>query len=62
MRKSLDGGGGGVENENREIRIGRLWMTVETEVNGDSKSTNERGPSLVGSLSLLSRYKSLFSA
>ncbi len=24
-------------------------MTVETEVNGDSKSTNERGPSLVGS-------------
>jgi hypothetical protein len=25
-------------------------LTVETEVNGDSKSTNERGPSLVGSL------------
>ncbi len=24
-------------------------MTVETELNGDSKSTNERGPSLVGS-------------
>ncbi len=24
-------------------------LTVETEVNGDSKSTNERGPSLVGS-------------
>jgi hypothetical protein len=23
-------------------------LTVETEVNGDSKSTNERGPSLVG--------------
>jgi len=26
-------------------------LTVETEVNGDSKSTNERGSSLVGSLS-----------
>ncbi len=25
-------------------------LTVETEVNGDSMSTNERGPSLVGSL------------
>ncbi len=25
-------------------------LTVETEVNGDSKSTNQRGPSLVGSL------------
>ncbi len=26
-----------------------MWplLTVETEVNGDSKSTNERGPSLV---------------
>jgi hypothetical protein len=25
-------------------------LAVETEVNGDSKSINERGPSLVGSL------------
>ncbi len=27
---------------------GWALLTVETEVNGDSKSTNERGPSLVG--------------
>ncbi len=27
-------------------------LTVETEVNGGFKSTNERGPSLVGSLGL----------
>jgi hypothetical protein len=27
-------------------------LTVETKVNRDSKSTNERGPSLVGSLDL----------
>ncbi len=27
-------------------------MTIETEVNGGSKSTNERGPFLVGSLGL----------
>jgi hypothetical protein len=31
-------------------------LTVETELNGDSKSTNERGPSLVGSLGLSCRY------
>jgi hypothetical protein len=31
-------------------------LTVETEVNGDSKSTNERGPSLVGSLALSCQY------
>jgi hypothetical protein len=29
----------------RETREGRPPLTVETEVNGDSKSTNERGPS-----------------
>jgi hypothetical protein len=29
---------------NKESKL----LTVETEVNGDSKSTNERGPSLVG--------------
>ncbi len=33
-------------------------MTVETEVNGDSKSTNVRGPSLAVSLGLSCRYKS----
>jgi hypothetical protein len=27
---------------------GSKLLTVETEVNGDSKRTNERGPSLVG--------------
>jgi hypothetical protein len=33
----------------------RVWplLTVETEGNGDSQSTNERGPSLVGSLGSL---------
>jgi hypothetical protein len=30
-----------------ETREGWPLLTVETEVNGDSKSTNERGPSLV---------------
>ncbi len=35
-------------------REGEGWplLTVETEANGDSKSTNERGPSLVVRLSL----------
>jgi hypothetical protein len=35
-------------------------LTVETEVNGDSKSTNDSGPSLVsliGSLGLSCKYK-----
>ncbi len=32
-------------------------LTVETEVNGYSKSTNERGPSLAGSLGLSCRNK-----
>jgi hypothetical protein len=32
----------------RETREGCPLVTVETEVNRDSKSTNERGPSLVG--------------
>jgi hypothetical protein len=34
----------------RETREGWPLLTVETEANGDSKSTNEKGPSLVGSL------------
>jgi hypothetical protein len=46
----------------RETKEGWPLLTVETEVNGDSKSTNERGPSLVGSLGLLARYKRFFSA
>jgi hypothetical protein len=32
-------------------------MTIETEVNGDSKTTKERGPSLVGSWGLSCQYK-----
>jgi hypothetical protein len=32
-------------------------LTVETEVNGDSRITNERGPSLVGFLGLSCRFK-----
>jgi hypothetical protein len=40
-------------------RLERGWplLIVETEVNGDSKSTNERGSSLVGLLGLPCRYK-----
>jgi hypothetical protein len=37
----------------RETKEGWPLLTVETEVNGDSKRTNERGPSLVGSLNCL---------
>ena len=40
-------------NDTRETREGWPLLTVETQVNGDSKRTNERGPSLVGSLALL---------
>jgi hypothetical protein len=40
----------------RDIREGWPLLTVETEVNRDSKSTNERGPSLIGSLDSLCRY------
>jgi hypothetical protein len=32
----------------RETREGWLLLTVEAEVNWDSKSTNERGLSLIG--------------
>jgi hypothetical protein len=41
----------------RETREGWPLPTVETEVNGDAKSTNERGSFLVDSLGLLCRYK-----
>ncbi len=37
----------------RETREWWPLLTVEAEVNGDSKSTNEMGPSLVGSLGLI---------
>jgi hypothetical protein len=35
-------------------------LTVETGLNGDSKSTNEFDPSLVGSMGLSCRYKDIF--
>jgi hypothetical protein len=38
------------------LEVGWPLLTVETEVNGDSKRTNERGPSLVGSLASSCRY------
>ncbi len=44
----------------RENREGWPLLTIETGVNGDSKSTNERGPSLVGSLGLSCRYERFF--
>ncbi len=43
------------ELKSRTEGRGRRPM-VETEVNRDSKSTNERGPSLVGSLGVWCRY------
>ncbi len=46
IRQTLEEGGSVLDKETRE---GWLLLTVETEVNGSSKSTNERGPSLVGS-------------
>jgi hypothetical protein len=46
-----------IDTEDRE---GWPLLSVETEVNGDSKSTNERGPSLVGLLGFSCRYKRFF--
>ncbi len=40
---------------------GRPLLTVETEPNGDSKSTYQGGPSLVGSLGSSRRYKRFLS-
>ncbi len=45
--------GGGV---NRETRKGWPLLIVETEANGDLSSTNEGGPSLVGSLGSYCTY------
>jgi hypothetical protein len=39
----------------RETRKGWPLLTVETEVNGGSNRTNERGPSLVGSFVIYTR-------
>ncbi len=51
------GGGGGGGLHSRETAEGWPLLTVETAVNGDSKSTNERCPSFVGSSDLSCRYK-----
>jgi hypothetical protein len=40
----------------KETREGWPLLTVETEVKGDSKRTNDRVPSLVDSLDLSCRY------
>jgi hypothetical protein len=48
-----------VQTSERLERGGPL-LTLETELNGDSKRTNERGPILVSSLGLACRYKILF--
>jgi hypothetical protein len=41
-------------------RGGPCCTAVETQVNSDSRSTNEKGPSLVGSLGFPCRYKRFF--
>jgi hypothetical protein len=46
----------------RETRKGWPLLTVVNEVIGDSMSTNEKGPSLVGSLCLSYRYCSALAA
>jgi hypothetical protein len=47
----------------RPRETGERWplLNVKTKVSGDSGSTYERGPSLVGSLSLSCRYKRFLS-
>ncbi len=40
----------------RETREEWPLLTIETKVSGDSKSTNKRGPFLVGSLDSSCRY------
>jgi hypothetical protein len=46
----------------RETKEGWPLLAVETDVNGDSKSANERGPSLVGSMGSSCQYTRFFSA
>ncbi len=47
--------------ETRETREGWPLLTVEIEVNGDSKSTHAKGPSMMGSSGLLCGYKRFLS-
>ncbi len=46
----------------RETREGWPLQNIETEANGDSRSTNERGPSLVGLFGLTCRWKRFLAA
>jgi hypothetical protein len=46
--------------ETRETREGLPLLTVETEVNGDSKSTNEKDPFLDGFVGLVVRVQEIF--
>ncbi len=60
--KSGKGGGGSFSFicstfGTRETREGWPLLTIETEVNGDSKRTNERGSFLAGSFGMSCRYK-----
>jgi hypothetical protein len=51
---------GGEEIGARESREWWLLLTVETELNGDSKSTNERGPFSFGSLGVVVPVREIF--
>ncbi len=46
----------------RETREGWPLLSVETEAHGESRSTHERGPSLVGSLGSLCRTRDFWPA
>jgi hypothetical protein len=46
--------------ESLETRDGWSLLTVETKANEDSKSTNESGPSLVGSFGLSVPVQEIF--
>jgi hypothetical protein len=46
-----------IYEDTRNTRGGLPQLTVVIKVNGDSKGTNERGPSLVASLGLSCLYK-----
>ncbi len=55
MAGMVEGGEGDGARETREWWW--LLLTVDTELNGDSKSTNERAPFSLGSLGLSSWYE-----
>ncbi len=49
-----------VSTRESTTREGWTLLTVETQANGDSRSTYERSPSLFGSLGSSCRYKTIF--